>query len=162
MQEVKFKMDISELEELTRKYPQISKKVRIAKLTEALMLLEREVKPQTPYGAGPIHLRDTIHGKVRSEGHKAVGVLGTPLEYGVPVELGTKPHFPPIGPLQFWVEKKLGLSGKEAKSVAFAIAHTIAKRGTKGAFMFDTTFEDNKAKLMRILGEIPDEIVRRV
>lgn len=156
-----FKIDLSEIEELTRKYPKISKDVRESKITEALMLLEAAAKKDTPYGAGPIHLRDTIHSKVSAAGAKVVGVLGTPLEHGVPVEMGTKPHFPPVGPIQFWVEKKLGYTGKEAASVAFLIARAISRRGTKGAKMFETAFAENEHRLYSILGEIPAEIVRR-
>ena len=161
MLDLKFKIDLSELERLMRKYPQISKDVRVEKLTEAVMLLEREVKKNTPHGAGPIHLRDSIHGKVRVAGKKVIGVVGTPMEHGEPVESGTKPHFPPTGPIQHWVERKLGIHGKEAASVAFLIARAISKRGTEGAHMFEDAFEDNESKLKRILGEIPGEIVRR-
>lgn len=161
MLDVKFKIDLSEIEELTRKYPEISKNVRISKLTEALMLLEAEVEKGTPYGAGPIHLRDAYHTKVNVAGKKVIGILGNPLEHGEPVEMGTKPHFPPIAPIQFWVEKKLHLEGKEAASVAFLIARAISRRGTKGAKMFETAFEDNEHRVRSILGEIPAEIVRQ-
>jgi hypothetical protein len=40
--------------------------------------------------------------------------------------------------LLLWVQKKLLITDeKKALSVAFAIAKTIARRGTKGAGMFD-------------------------
>lgn len=162
MFDTKLKVDLTDLEELTRAYPEESRKAKIAKMTEALNLLEREIKKKTPYGAGPIHLRDTIHDKVSVSGKKVIGILGTPVQHGEPVERGTKSHFPPTGPIQFWVEKKLGYSGKEAASVAFLIARAISKRGTKGAHMFEEGFEENEARVMRILEEIPDEIVRRV
>ena len=162
MFETKLKVDLKDLEELTREYPEISKDVRISKLTEALNLLEREIKKKTPYGAGPIHLRDTIHEKVRASGKKVIGIIGTPLQHGEPVELGTKPHFPPTGPIQFWVERKLGIAGKEAKGMAFLIARAISKRGTKGAKMFEEGFEEAETRVVRILEEIPGEIVRRI
>jgi hypothetical protein len=37
---------------------------------------------------------------------------------------------PPIKPLEKWVQNKLGISGKQATSIAFAISNTIAKEGT--------------------------------
>lgn len=162
MLETKIIADLSELEKLTRLYPKISEDVRVSKLTEALALLERGVKLKTPEGAGPIHLRDSIHPKVSISGKSVKGLLGTPLAHGEPVELGTKPHFPPIGPIQHWVEKKLGKSGSDAKSIAFAIAITIARRGTKGKFMFQEGFEENEDRVMRILEQIPGEIVERL
>lgn len=162
MLEVKAKADLKGIEKLTRKYPGVSRKARVAKLTEAVNLLEREVKRHTPYGAGPIHLRDTIFGTVKVSGAKATGIVGTPLEHGEPLEMGTKPHFPPTGPIQFWVERKLGLSGQDAAATAFLIARAISVRGTKGKKMFATGFEESEGRLMRILSEIPAEIVRQI
>lgn len=161
MLETKIIADLSDLKRLTKRYPEVSMDVRVSKLTEALALLERAVKLKTPEGAGPIHLRDSIHPKVSMSGRSVKGLLGTPLAHGEPAELGTKPHFPPIGPIQHWVEKKLGISGKESKSVAFAIAITIARRGTKGAHMFEGGFDENEAQVMRILESIPGEIAER-
>lgn len=162
MFEVKLKADLTGVEELSRRYPDVSRDVREAKLTKAILLLERAVMEHTPVGAGPIHLRDTIHHKVGISGKKAWGTLGTPAIYGESVELGTKPHFPPVGPLTHWVERRLGITGKRAESVAFAIALTISRRGTKGAKMFEKGFEESEAAVIRILNEIPAEIVRRI
>lgn len=157
---IDFKVDATEIEALVRQYPEVSLRVRESAVTEIMALLEREIKMETPFGAGPIHLRDTIFSEVRAQGQSVIGIVGTPLEHGVPVELGTKPHFPPIGPLTFWVEKKLGLAGEEAVSVAFAIAHTIAKRGTKGKKMFSNTLDDQRSRIDMIISQIPWEILR--
>jgi hypothetical protein len=162
MFKVEIKVDLKDVERLTREYPVVSQQVREAKITEALALLERMVRDETPVGAGPIHLRDTIHPTVGVTGEKVWGILGTPAVYGESVEFGTKPHFPPVGPLVHWVERKLGIQGKEAQSVAFLIARAISKRGTKGAAMFGKGFEQAEAAVTRILMEIPEEIVRRV
>ena len=162
MLETKITVDLRDLERLTKLYPDISMAVRTSKLTEAMMLLERAVKLKTPEGAGPIHLRDSIFPKVSISGKKVKGLLGTPLAHGAPVEFGTKPHFPPTGPIQHWVEKKLGKSGAEAKSIAFLIARAISRRGTKGSFMFQKAFSENEASVIRILESIPAEIIERI
>jgi hypothetical protein len=58
-------------------------------------------------------------------------------EYAAPVETGTRPHFPPPSALLPWVQKKFGFEDeKEALSMAFAVAKSIAKKGTSGHFMF--------------------------
>ena len=158
----KITVDLKDLEKLTKEYPAESQKARAGRMTEALLLLQREVKSKTPVGAGPIHLRDTIFHKVNMGGTNITGILSSPLEYGAPVEYGTKPHFPPVGPLQHWVETKLGISGKEAKSVAYLIARAISRRGTKGAEMFGKGFSENEAAVMRILEQIPADIVKAV
>ena len=162
MFEPKLKVDLSDIERLTKKYPEASRAARVAKLTEALALLEREVVKRTPRGAGPIHLADATFSDVMVRGTKVWGILGNPLGHGEPVELGTRPHFPPVGPLKHWVERRLGITGAEAASVAFLIARAISKRGTKGAHMFEEGFEASEARAMRILEEIPADIVRRV
>jgi len=51
--------------------------------------------------------------------------------YGVFVEYGTKPHFPPPSEIEKWVVRKLGVKGKEAKKLAWAISKHIAVYGTK-------------------------------
>lgn len=62
--------------------------------------------------------------------------------YAAPVETGTRPHMPPASALVPWVQKKLGIEDeKQALSMAFAIAKTIAKRGTSGHFMFERGLE---------------------
>lgn len=149
---------MSGMDALMKAYPEISKSARTARVTEAIMLMEREVKKDTPWGAGPIHLRDSIFSEVRHEGQKTAGILGTPLEHGLPVEFGSKPHFPPIDPIEFWVEKKLGLAGDEAHSVAFAIAVTISRKGTEGQQMFSNNIEDHRDQVMNILERIGPDI----
>jgi hypothetical protein len=78
------------------------------------------------------------------------------------VELGTRPHFPPVAPIQHWVEKKLGYSGKEAKSIAYLIARSIWRRGTKGQKMFSRSFRDLESRIVGILNRIPDDIVAKL
>ena len=162
MLEPKIKADLKSLETLTQRYPEESRTARISRITEALLLLEKVIKRKTPEGGGPIHIRDTMFGKPSLHGDVVYGTFGTPAIYGASLEYGTKPHFPPVSPLQFWVERKLGISGKEARGVAFAIARAISVRGTKGVHMFEKGFEENKSAIMAILNEIPADIVRQM
>jgi len=162
MFDTRIQADLSDLERLIRQFPDASEAARISRMTEALALLEREVKELTPEGAGPIHLRDTIFGKTSVMGRRVHGFLGTPAKYGESVELGTAAHFPPVAPIQHWVEKKLRISGDNARSVAFLIARAISRRGTKGAHMFDKGFDRSESRVMTILNSIPEEIVKRV
>jgi hypothetical protein len=155
-------VDLKDMERLSQEFPEASRAARGSRLTEALLLLEGAIKGLTPDGAGPIHLRDTIFQQVQLRGESVWGMIGTPAIYGAPLEYGTRPHFPPVAPIMFWVEKKLGLAGKAAQSAAFCIARAISKRGTKGAHMFDKGFTMNEARVVAILEQIPDDICRRV
>jgi hypothetical protein len=162
MYNIKLKVDLKDIERLSKEAPEVSRSVRISKITEAVNLLERAISMLTPIGAGPTHLRSTIFNRVDMYGETISGTIGTPAIYGEAVEYGTKPHFPPVAPIQHWVERKLGISGKDAKTVAFLIARKISKHGTKGAHMFEKGFADNEARIRRMLESIPEEIVRRL
>ena len=160
--DLRIEVNLAALPRLTRAYPDAARRARMRRLTESLLLLEREIKKNTPVGAGPIHLRDTIFSRVQEGASASEGIVGTPMQHGLSVEMGTKPHFPPVAPIRHWVERKLGLSGREADSAAFAIARAISKRGTKGAGMFEKAFENNETAVIRLLEMIPADIIREV
>ncbi|MBP8980848.1 MAG: hypothetical protein KBG09_06350 [Syntrophobacterales bacterium] len=160
--ELKIAADLSGAEKLMQRFPEAARAVQISRITEALLLAEGAIKEKTPVGAGPTHLRDTIFHKVQGYGTPIWGLVSTPAKYGEPVELGTRPHFPPVAPIQHWVEKKLGYSGKEAKSIAYLIARSIWRRGTKGQKMFSRSFRDLESRIVGILNRIPDDIVAKL
>lgn len=60
-------------------------------------------------------------------------VLGNDAPYALVIEKGRRPNRPgpPLLPIQLWVQKKLGLSGAEAKDAAFAIRRHIHEEGTE-------------------------------
>jgi len=91
-------------------------------------------------------------------GEPVIGLLATPpIQYGVPLEYGTKPHGVSIEGqknLLLWVEKKMGCSGKEAVKIMKAITWKIYHHGTKGAHMFEEGFTENETKIIRILEKI--------
>jgi hypothetical protein len=59
-------------------------------------------------------------------------------KYAGPVETGARPHLPPVEALIPWVMRKLGASDeKQATSLAWAVAKSIAKKGTAGHEMFE-------------------------
>ncbi len=131
---------------------------------EGTLLVQREVVERTPRGvgaggglAGSIQARDPeiAPGRVRGE-------IGTAMSYALPVELGTRPHFPPLEPLQLWAEHKLGLTEAEAESAAYAIARKIQREGTDGARMFHEGLAATEEQLQAIYGRAFERIVERV
>ena len=143
----------SQLEALVALYqqaPEIVEQHTEAAVTEAQLLLLHEVKENTPLGSTnllrqsfgaprPVHINQNV-----------IGVVGTSLLHAVPVELGTKPHFPPTAPIHDWVKAKLGLQGKEAHNVAYLIALKISHHGTKGKFFVKKTFDENQNQVQGI------------
>jgi hypothetical protein len=99
------------------------------------------IVPLTPVASG--HLANAMQVDFGGGGHLITAMIfaGPPADvYAAPVETGTRPHFPPPAALLPWVKQRFSPSSeKEALSIAFAIARAIAKRGTKGSFMFDKT-----------------------
>lgn len=80
------------------------------------------------------HLRRSISTRLIKVGNKTIVEVGTNLEYGIIVEFGSMPHFPPVDALEPWV-KRVILNGVEeykgeARDVAFAVAKTISEWGT--------------------------------
>ncbi len=131
---------------------------------EASLLMEREVKENTPVGIGG---GGGLKGSIAAQEPEAskngiLGITGTPMAHAVPVELGTKPHMPPIQPLADWAQHKLGVSEKEARSVGFLIARKISKKGTEGAHMFERAFNDNESQVEQIYDRARKRIVKRM
>lgn len=152
--------------ELTKAFksaPEIVEKVGVRALTKATALLEREVKERTPFGVSGL-LRDSITAQqpYRSSFDGLVGVVSSPLDYAVCVELGTKPHYPPLEPIKRWVLKKLGLPIVSVEPVARSIAWKIRAHGTKGARMFAKAFAANKTQVERILSVVPEQVAREI
>lgn len=132
---------------------------------EASLFLEREVKEITPVGVhgeggglkGSIGAREP---EVLSD--QVIGRVGTSIAYAEPVELGTRPHFPPVRPLVDWARVKLGLGPEEAERAGMAIARKIAARGTKGQFMFTRALEAGRGQVERIYQAAARRIVDRL
>ncbi|WP_434148154.1 HK97 gp10 family phage protein [Methylocaldum gracile subsp. desertum] len=173
----------AEFQALWRRAPELADRELHAAMEESLALLQRETVEATPTGAHgllrksivarePQRLSDGLLGVVDVEDAKSK--YGSVLNYAVAVELGTKPHFPPIEPLIDWVKAKLPIGqvssintrrvlkrkslDEEAHRVAFLVARKIASRGTEGAHMFERTMAAQRAQVQTIF----DRAMRRI
>lgn len=105
----------------------------------------------------------SITTEVVDENGRPVGrvFLAPPADrYGLYVELGTRPHFPPPGALDGWVKRhigvvsRLGITGdREVREVAFLIGRKIARQGTKGQFFFERALEENEGRVVAVMEE---------
>ncbi len=132
-------------------------------MAEADMLLKRLVQDALPTATGT--LRASVFGVERATETGVIGLVGSPLIYAPPVELGTRPHFPPIEPLVDWVKLKLGVPEKDARGVAFLVARKIARKGTGATHVFKLSFERGEQQVRdmfaRALGRIAQRIIER-
>jgi len=158
-----FAIDFSELTRWRaqmEKAPTIVQEELIAAVTEADLLIEREIKDVWPTASGVS--RASITHVERVAGLGVEGFVGSTLDYVQPVDLGTKPHFPPVEALIDWVRTKLGIANeKEARGVAFLIARKISRVGTKGAHVFDETLARLEPQLGAIFTAAQGRILAR-
>lgn len=133
-------------------------------LRRATALLERAVETniRSPLGSKPPAvafgtLANSVTSRVGEEAGQAVGsvFLAPPADvYGLFVEVGTRPHRPPVQALLPWVQLQFGLSDpKRIRAVAWAVATGIARRGTRGHFMFARALQENEDQVVAILEE---------
>lgn len=125
-------------------------------MREATLLVERDAKRLAPVDRGG--LRQSISSEVRVEsvnGHadSVTGVVGSNKTYAAAVELGSKPHFPPISAIEAWAERR-GLN-------AFLVARAISRRGTLPRRFLQGAFEKNKPLILRKIGEGVSGIVQK-
>lgn len=133
----------------------------LAAVTDSDLLLEREGKESAPRVNGT--LANSIFSEETRLADGAIGFVGTSLSYAEPVEEGTKPHRPPIEPLELWVKQKLGVqSDKQARGIAWAIASKIAKRGTKGQHIFRNALARKEPQIQSRFDLAANHIVAQV
>lgn len=138
-----------ELVELWSQAPEMVQREMTSAAWASSLRVEKEVRERTPKGAnGFLAMSIAAHEPVVIPGG-VIGLVGTSLSYAEPVELGTKPHMPPIQPLIEWVEVVLGLDGEAAEQAAQSIAWKIAKKGTEGKFMFRDGFAASEDYIKR-------------
>lgn len=119
-------------------------------MRDSALLVQRDARKLAPVDTG--RLRSSITPEIRSQGKDIVGVVGSNVKYAAFMELGTRPHWPPIGALEVWARRH-GTS-------AFAVARAIARRGTKPRRYLQNAFLQNKVRIYNRLSRAVAEIVR--
>lgn len=79
------------------------------------------------------------------------------MNYGRAVEEGTQPHFPNPDALRPWVERVLGVRGKEAMDKAWMIARAISRRGTRAQPYMQPAAESSRSRLFDLVRQGADE-----
>lgn len=125
------------------------------------MLIEREVKERTPTASGL--LRDSIGAQpIELSGAAVTGSVGTASVYAEAVELGSRPHMPPLAPLTEWVKRKLGLRGDDAEAVARSIQWKIKAHGTPSAQMFEKALRATTPQIESIVAAAVQRALHRI
>ena len=147
--------------EMFGRFPEALRRAVERGLERATEVLERAVAAaaQSPLGAesrAPLgELARSVRREVFHDNGQTVGrvFLGAPAdEYGIFVEVGTRPHFPPPAAIEGWVRRRLGVTDdRQARELAFLIGRKIARRGTPGRFLFERALQENEDRVVKIL-----------
>ncbi len=125
----------------------VNEEMRAAANT-GLLILKGAIIPITPVGVTEL-LRQGVQTSLAGEGVAMVGRVFDPVPHALPVEDGSKPHWPPRGPIELWVRRKFGITNeKEARSVAFLVARKIARSGTPAVKMFQKGFNAVRGQIV--------------
>ena len=136
----------------------------------AAIEIEARVVERTPTFTNT--LRSSISRKTYRRGMSAIAeIYSTGTVYAAPVEYGRKPvgSFVPYKALIPWVQRKLGLAGREARTAAFFIARAIARgpqamgpasRTFRGYHMFHEGFKAAQGKIVAYQRQAKAQITR--
>lgn len=142
--------------------PAIVEQESRAALNAGVLMFQGAIVPLTPVGVTGM-TRKGVQTMVTGTWASMLGRVFNPVAHAMAVETGRKPgKQPPTERLLLWVRRKLGVSDKQARSVAFLVARKIGRKGTKGAFMFAKGFKAMEAKVRARMDEVPGRIIRRL
>lgn len=114
--------------------------------------LTGEIQKRTPKDTGL--LQKSIIPHVEHTGRLGVAsIIGTPLNYALPVELGSKPHdiLPKNGKALHFMMRGIPVFAKK-----------VHHPGSKGAFMFKKSFEANIAQIQDDFYRFVDHVIAKV
>ncbi len=146
-------IEIKGLIEFQRKMQQIVKDLAGAPMYNAMrdstLAVLSKAKRYAPVDTG--RLRASIAQEVRVEGTTVEGVVGSNVVYAPFMELGTRPHWPPIAAMEPWARRH-GMS-------AFQVALAISRKGTAARKYLQRAFEESTSFIIRRFEQAVKEIV---
>jgi len=174
---IRFKIDVTEIEELAKAAPKMAPIIDEeleAAMNESGMLLTTMVAARTPVNFGILRSSiqfptgfevrgmpgKSLEGKVKAAATFVAG--SSPHDYANYVEFGTRPHWPPAGPIELWVIRKLQPPANEVYAVVRGVQRAIAARGTEGVHMFRRAWQEGgKEQVERIFSQVPVKAIKR-
>lgn len=115
---------------------------------EAVLMLESAIVGAFPHHSGVT--RASFSSSAFSTPMGVLGLVGSAAPVALFVELGTKPHTPPLQPLIQWVQDVLGKQGDEAFIAARGIQRKIRARGTQAKHVIRDTAVQHEPQVMAL------------
>lgn len=116
----------------------------------ATLLVTRSARKNAPVDTGV--LRASIMPGSRQQGDVTVGVVGSNVSYAPFMELGTRPHWPPIAALETWARRH--------GTVAFLVARAIARRGLRPRRYLQRALDDNARRIRQLIGNYVSKVTK--
>ncbi|MBF9263391.1 HK97 gp10 family phage protein [Acidovorax cattleyae] len=129
--------------------PDVTRRELLAAMTEGTLLMEREIKDRLPRVTGMTAASVASDAFATPVG--VIGTVGSSQPSATFLELGTRPHMPPVDALVPWVRAVLGVDRKRERSVAYLVARKIARRGTKAQRHFAEGAAATEGQVLRRL-----------
>jgi HK97 gp10 family phage protein len=119
-------------------------------LNKSALAIKTRAKANVPVAFGKLKggLSHTVEDDVR-------GIVWSKKNYGIFVELGTRPHWAPIEPLKRWAQLKLGNA-----SLGYAVQKKIAMKGTKAQPFMQPAVIESMQDIRSNFGELAMQLVR--
>jgi hypothetical protein len=133
-------------DELTRKLnrsPQLTAAAQHQAMTASLLLVEGDARRNVRHDTR--RLMNSLTHQIAGRGTRLVGRVGPSVHYGLYVERGTRPHWPPRAPLEGWARRH-GVP-------VFAVQRSIARRGTRARPFLVPAFLRNAERIVRLFAQ---------
>ncbi len=140
--------------------PELARRELLAAANEAVNLLESDVKGRYPTHQGLT--RGSITSDAFSTPTGVLGVVGSAAPVAGFIEMGTKPHTPPLEPLLLWVRDILGKTGDEGYAAARGIQRKIRARGTKARPLFAEAAVRHQAAIGRMFEDAAGRVAAQL
>jgi hypothetical protein len=145
---------LDKLQELADKYPAISEKHINKAITRSLIRIQDKAKRTAPFGTSGQLRQNWILQVGRFEGRLGSGAKAGGYPYGTSVEEGTKPHYVSPREIELWARRK-GLN-------PYAVARSIAKKGTKANPFFQEATKDAEKEVNEEFDKAIDAIMEEI
>lgn len=156
MNEIRVEFEaLKKLEAALAQAPAGAQQELVAGVEDAVARLKFAVIMEAPTPVRDGALRSSINasGAIVVDGLGVESIVGSSLDYAIPVELGTKPHEIRARP-----GSALSFTWRGREVVVSVVHHP----GTKGAFMFEKGLGIAKPDLDRIFVRVEDRIAERI
>lgn len=119
-------------------------------MQQATLIVAGAAKRNAPVNTGV--LRASIMPEVVNQGNETMGVVGSNMTYAPPMELGTRPFWPPLTALETWARRH--------GTTAYVVARAIARRGLRARHYLRRAMEDNRDRIVRIFNDYVKRVIR--